>query len=230
MEKFLNLVRSNNMVQAVLCIAFGLFLMIYPSITVQGVILLFGVALAVMGAAGLVSYFRQRSVRYRDSGTLMSAVFYVIIALIAFIFPKVIAGFFSVVLGVVLILLAIVNVVRAFGLRAFGSGIWIAVLATAVLVGIGGVLIVVNPWGASMTFVLVLGATFIVNGAVDLFIEPAGFRAGRRLCCGASTSRDSAPLGRPGAVRRGKSRRSGSSTPSAPTRWTRPSFLPMPAH
>lgn len=44
-------------------------------------------------------------------------------------------------------------------------------LATAVLVGIGGVLIVVNPWGASMTFVLVLGATFIVNGAVDLFIE-----------------------------------------------------------
>ena len=170
MEKFLNLVRSNNMAEAVLCIAFGLFLMIYPSITVQGIILLFGVALAVMGAV-VVSYFRQRSVRYRDSGTLMSAVFYVIIALIAFIFPKVIAGFFSVVLGVVLILLAIVNVVRAFGLRAFGSSIWIAVLATAVLVGIGGVLIVVNPWGASMTFVLVLGATFIVNGAVDLFIE-----------------------------------------------------------
>lgn len=171
MEKFLKLVRSNNMVQAVLCIAFGLFLMIYPSITVQGIIMLFGVALAVMGAAGLLSYFRQRSVRYRDPGILMSSVFYIIIALIAFIFPKVIAGFFSAVLGVVLILLAIVNVVRAFGLRAFGSGIWIAVLAAAVLVGIGGVLIVVNPWGASMTFVLVLGATFIVNGAVDLFIE-----------------------------------------------------------
>ena len=168
MEKFLNVVRSNNMVQAVLCIAFGLFLMIYPSITVQGIIMLFGVALALMGAAGLLSYFRQRSVRYRDSGTLMAAVFYVIIAIIAFVFPKVIAGFFSVVLGVVLILLAIVNVVRAFGLRAFGSSIWIAVLAA---VGIGGVLIVVNPWGASMTFVLVLGATFVANGAVDLFIE-----------------------------------------------------------
>lgn len=171
MEKFLNVVRSNNMVQAVLCIAFGLFLMIYPSITVQGIIMLFGVALALMGAAGLLSYFRQRSVRYRDSGTLMAAVFYVIIAISAFVFPKVIAGFFSVVLGVVLILLAIVNVVRAFGLRAFGSSIWIAVLAAAVAVGIGGVLIVVNPWGASMTFVLVLGATFVANGAVDLFIE-----------------------------------------------------------
>lgn len=171
MEKILDLVRSNNLVQAVLCIAFGLFLMIYPSITIQGIIMLFGVALALMGAAGLVSYFRQKSVRYRNTGTLMGAVFYLIIALIAFVFPKVIAGFFSVVLGVVLILFAIVNVVRALGLRAFGGSIWIAVLVAAVIVGVGGVLIVVSPWGASMTFVLVLGAAFIANGAVDLFIE-----------------------------------------------------------
>ena len=51
--------------------------------------------------------------------------------------------------------------------------IWIliAVAVAAVIVGVGGVLIVVNPWGASMTFVLVLGAAFIANGAVDLFIE-----------------------------------------------------------
>lgn len=171
MEKFLHWVRSNNMAQAVLCIAFGLFLMVYPSITIQGIIMLFGVALALLGVAGLVSYFRARGARYRDSGTLMAAVFYLIIALIAFVFPKVIAGFFSVVLGVVLILCAIVNVVRAFSLRDFGSSIWIAVLVVSVLVGVGGVLIVVNPWGASMTFVLVLGAVFIVNGAVDLFIE-----------------------------------------------------------
>ena len=108
MEKFFGIVRSNNLVQAVLCIAFGLFLMIYPSITIQGIIMLFGVALALMGLAGLASYFRQRSVRYRNTGTLMTAVFYLIIALIAFVFPKVIAGFFSVVLGVVLILRAIV--------------------------------------------------------------------------------------------------------------------------
>lgn len=171
MEKFLNVVRSNNLVQAVLCIAFGLFLMVYPSITIQGIIMLFGVVLALMGLAGLASYFRQRSVRYRDTGVLMAAVFYLIIALIAFVFPKVIAGFFSVVLGMVLILFSIVNVVRAVGLRSFGSGIWVAVLATAAVVGVGGVLIVVNPWGASMTFVLVLGAAFIANGAVDLFIE-----------------------------------------------------------
>ncbi|MEC4176547.1 DUF308 domain-containing protein [Adlercreutzia sp. R7] len=171
MEKFLDVVRSNNLVQAVLCIAFGLFLMIYPSITIQGIIMLFGVALALMGVAGVASYFRQRSVRYRNPGTLMSAAFYLIIALIAFVFPKVIAGFFSVVLGVVLILCAIVNVVRAFALRNFGSSIWIAVLVAAVVVGVGGVLIVVNPWGASMTFVLVLGGAFIANGAVDLFIE-----------------------------------------------------------
>lgn len=171
MERFLNIVRSNNLVQAILCIGFGLFLMIYPSITVNGIIMLFAVAMALTGAASVISYARPKSVRYRDMGVLATGIFYLIVAVIAFIFPKVIAGFFSVVLGLVLILCALVNLVRAFDLRRFGGSIWIAVLVVSVIVGIGGVLIVVNPWGASMTFVLVLGATFVINGAVDLFIE-----------------------------------------------------------
>ena len=171
MERFLNIVRSNNLVQAVLCIAFGLFLMLYPSITIHGIIMLFGVAMTLMGVGSLASYFRQRSARYHDMGMLMTGVFYLIVAAIAFIFPKALASFFSVVLGLVLILCAIVNLVRAFDLRRYGSGVWIAVLAAALLVGAGGVLVVVNPFGATMTFVLVLGAVFIVNGAVDLFIE-----------------------------------------------------------
>ena len=171
MERFLGIVRSNNMVQAVLCIGFGLFLMIYPSITVQGMIILFGVAMAIVGLGSLFPYLMKNSTRYRDTGLLMTSVFYLIIAVIAFAFPKVVASFFSVVLGIVLILCAIVNLVRAIDLRKYGSQIWIAVLAAAVVVGVGGVLIVVNPFGATMTFVLVLGGVFIVNGAVDLFIE-----------------------------------------------------------
>lgn len=171
MERFLNIVRSNSMVQAALCIGFGLFLMIYPSMTVQGIIILFGVAMALMGVGTLAPYFRQRSARYRDTGLLMVGGFYIIIAIIAFAFPKVVAGFFSVVLGVVLILCALVNLVRAFDLRKYGSQVWLAVLVGALLVGVGGVLIVVNPFGATMTFVLVLGGVFIVNGAVDLLIE-----------------------------------------------------------
>lgn len=171
MERFLNIVRSNNLVQAVLCIAFGLFLMLYPSITIHGIIMLFGVAMTLMGVGSLASYFRQRSARYHDMGMLMTGVFYLIVAAIAFLFPKALASFFSVVLGLVLILCAIVNLVRAFDLRRYGSGVWIAVLAAALLVGAGGVLVVVNPFGATMTFVLVLGGVFVLNGAMDLFIE-----------------------------------------------------------
>lgn len=171
MESFLNLVRSNNLVQAVACIAFGLFLMIYPSITVGGIILLFGVAMAFMGVGSLASYFRPRGARYRNSGTLMAGAFYLIVAVIAFVFPHVLAGFFSVILGLVLILCAIVNLVRAFNMRQYGGSVWIAVLVASLLVGAGGVLVVVNPFGATMAFVLVLGGVVLLNGLMDLFIE-----------------------------------------------------------
>ena len=191
MESFLNLVRSNNMVQAIVCIAFGLFLMIYPSITVGGIILLFGVSMAFMGLGSIASYFRRRGTPYRSSGTLMAGIFYLIVAVIAFVFPHVLAGFFSVLLGLVLVLCAIVNAVQALGMRRYGGNVWIAVLVVSLLVGIGGVLIVVNPFGATMAFVLLLGGVVLLNGMMGLFIEwyardtekkdvPVPARGGRR--------------------------------------------------
>ncbi len=170
MEKFLNAVRSSNLVQALLCIAFGLFLMFCPSLTVRGIITAFGAILAVAGAVSLVMYFRQRGVR-RDVGSLSTGILCLMIALLAFAFPRVIAGFFSLAFGVILMLCALVNMVRAFGLRAFGGGIWIVVLVVSLLVGVGGLLVVVNPFRATLTFVFMLGAIFVANGAVDLFIE-----------------------------------------------------------
>ena len=171
MESFLNLVRSNNLIQAVGCIAFGLFLMIYPSITINGIIMLFGVAMALMGVGSAASYFRPRSARYRSSGVLMTGIFYLIVAVIAFVFPHVLASVFSVILGLLLILCAIVNVVRAIGMRQYGGSVWIAVLVVSLLVGVGGVLVVTSPFGATMTFVLIMGGVVLLNGMVDLFVE-----------------------------------------------------------
>ena len=101
----------------------------------------------------------------------MGAVFYLIIALIAFVFPKVIAGFFSVVLGIVLALCGIVSAVRALELRQYPDYSWVVALVVGVLVAIGGVVIIVNPFESTVTFVLVLGVALLVNGIGELFIE-----------------------------------------------------------
>ena len=147
--------------------------MIYPSITVQGIICCSGVALAVMGAVGLCRTSVSSAVVAPPRPAPLCRRCSTSSSLIAFIFPKVIAGFFSVVLGVVLILLRYRE--RGARLRAarFRQQYLDCRAGDGGVGGIGGVLIVVNRVGRPMTFVQAAGATFIVNGAVDLFIELA---------------------------------------------------------
>lgn len=171
MESFVKMVQSNILVQAVLFLALGLFLVFMPGVTVTTVICLMGALLAVSGAASLFAYFRAHGPHTREPGVLMTGVFLLVCALIVFLFPQVIAGFFSVALGVVLVLCGVVNAVRSLELRGLDGYSWIIALVVSVLIAIGGVVIIWNPFDSTVTFVMALGILLAVNGGADLLIE-----------------------------------------------------------
>ncbi|MCI9129817.1 MAG: hypothetical protein HFJ65_05880 [Eggerthellaceae bacterium] len=171
MEGFVNVVRSNMMVQGVVCIALGAFLMFWPDATIITVIYLMGLIFALTGAASLVGYFRQKSSHYRAPAVLTTGVFFLVLALIVFIFPAVIASFASVALGVVLALAGVVSAVRSFELRSLHGPVWIIMLAVSALVAIGGIVIIANPFETTSLFVFMIGAVLLVNGIADVVIE-----------------------------------------------------------
>ena len=153
MNSFLNTIRSNTLAQAVVSLLFGLFRLVWPGATVITVVYLLAAWLAVSGIASLVG------------------VFYLVLALIVFIFPEPIASVGAVVLGVVLVLCGVVSLVRALELKPLGGYQWILGAILSALVAIGGVLIITNPFGATSAFVMVLGIVLIVNGAVNLYVS-----------------------------------------------------------
>ena len=171
MNSFLNTIRSNTLAQAVVSLLFGLFLLVWPGATIITVVYLMAAWLAVSGIASLVSYFRDKSDRYRNGSVLAVGVFYLVLALIVFIFPEPIASVGAVVLGVVLVLCGVVSLVRALELKPLGGYQWILGTILSALVAIGGVLIITNPFGATSAFVMVLGIVLIVNGAVNLYVS-----------------------------------------------------------
>lgn len=170
MSSFMNIVKSNIVAQAVLSIVVGLLLMFWPGITIVTVLYLVGVIFAVMAISSLITYFRAAEAS-RDTGVLATGVFFAIIALIVFIFPQVIAGFFSLVLGVILVLCGVVNAVRSMELRAFGHSSWIVALVVSIIIAIGGIVIIANPFETTSLFVFALGTIIFANGIIDLVID-----------------------------------------------------------
>lgn len=171
MESVFKALRSNMFVQAILFILLGLFLILWPGVTVVTVIYLFGALFALSGVASLISYARQKSVDYHSPSVLTTGVLCLLIALVAFVFPGAVASFFSIVAGIILALCGIVCAVRSLELRQFQDNSWIAGLVIGILVAIGGIVVIVNPFGSASTFILVLGVIMLVNGACQLFME-----------------------------------------------------------
>lgn len=180
MESFMNMVKSNMLAQGIVCVLLGLFLMFWPGVTVITVIYLLGAFFALSGISSLVAYFRQSGDRYRSPAVLTTAVFFLVLALIVFIFPGVIASFSSVVLGIVLALAGIVSAVRSVELRELRGPAWIIMLVISIVVAIGGIVIIANPFETTALFVFVIGLVLFVNGAADIVIEVMFKKASRR--------------------------------------------------
>lgn len=170
MNSFLDIVKSNIIAQAVLSIIVGLLLMFWPGITIVTVLYLVGIIFAIMGISSLISYFKALE-SARITGMLATGVFFCVLALIVFLFPQVIAGFFSVILGIILVICGAVNAVRAMELKSYGGNSWIASIILSVLIAIGGVVIIANPFQTTALLVFVLGLIIASNGIVDLIIE-----------------------------------------------------------
>ena len=171
MKSFLDALRSNMLAQAITSIALGIFLAFWPGITVITVVYLLALYLAVSGIASLVAYFRSSGARYRSAGVLANAVLLLVLALLVFLFPEAVGGFFSLILGILLTIGGIVNAVRSVELRAYRGSTWVVTLILSAVIAIGGLVIIVNPFATTAAFVLVLGVLLIVKGVADLVIE-----------------------------------------------------------
>lgn len=170
MDSFLNIVKSNIIVQAVLSIIVGLLLMFWPGITIVTVLYLVGFIFAIMGIASLINYFKAPE-SARITGMLATGVFFCVLALIVFFFPQVIAGFFSVILGIILVICGAVSAARSMELKRYGGNSWIASIILSVLIAIGGVVIIANPFQTTALLVFALGLIIASNGIVDLIID-----------------------------------------------------------
>lgn len=170
MDSFLEILKSNIIAQAIVSIVVGLLLMFWPGITVITVLYLVGIIFAIMGISSLVSYFKA-SESARPTGVLVTGVFFCLIALIVFLFPQAIAGFFSVILGIILVICGVVNAVRSMELKRYGHDSWIFSIILSALIAIGGIVIIANPFETTSLLVFVLGLIIASNGIVDLIIE-----------------------------------------------------------
>ncbi len=154
---------------AIFSILLGLVLVIWPDATKMAVSYLIGAALVVLGVIQVVRYFvyevRLDLFRY----DFVSGLILLGVGVFLLMRPEIIVGFLPVLLGMAIVIDGAVKIQQSMDLLRVGYRHWWLVLLLAVLALAAGVVLLVNPFEAASTLVLMIGIVLIYDGVTDLW-------------------------------------------------------------
>ena len=154
---------------AIFSILLGLVLVIWPDATKMAVSYLIGAALVVLGVIQVVRYFvyevRLDLFRY----DFVSGLILLGVGVFLLMRPEIIVGFLPVLLGMAIVIDGAVKIQQSMDLLRVGYRHWWLVLLLAVLALAAGVVLLVNPFEAASTLVLMIGIVLIYVGVTDLW-------------------------------------------------------------
>ena len=165
----LRYVKSGTMLLSIAYIVIGMLLLIMPEASLLWICNAFGVVVLVTGIVCLIQYARIRGTGFTAPFMLVGGV---ITAGLGIFFtlakPQVVASFLPVVFGIFIVVDGVSRVGTAIDLaKRKGQKWWMLLLLSIVSVGLG-VLLLLHPFDAAVSVVMLCGILLIVEGALNL--------------------------------------------------------------
>lgn len=170
MNEFLKGLKVNYTVSALVCVALGLVLLIWPGTTTQVVCMVLGAALVVYGVLQIVFYLANKDRNIAMQGMMVFGIVVAVLGVWILLKPEMIIMAVPVIVGVLIMIHGIHNVVQAIALKKDGyTNWWVAFLLGAITV-VFGVVLICNPFTVVDTVVRLIGAFLIYDGLSDIWI------------------------------------------------------------
>ena len=151
-------------------IAVGIILISHPGITGILICRAAGGLALLLGGFRVFTALRARGADWFFQLDLIVGVLLLAFGIFALAQPRVVLSVLPVILGVYLVTECVGKIQRALLLKRSGYPRWWTVLSLGPLTGLLGVLLIVNPFQAVETSLMILGVSLVVNGASDLWI------------------------------------------------------------
>ena len=165
MKDFFKRVKADAIMSAVLCIALGVVLIVWPGETINIVCKVLAAGLIILGGVELFSYITNRN-GYMFTGILGLIV--LIVGVWIFLKPSSIVSLVPIVIGVILAVHGVQDVKMALESKNGGYDRWWIMLIIAIISIAFGVLCIVNAFGMVNLAMQFVGAALFYDGISDL--------------------------------------------------------------
>ena len=164
----LRYVKSGMMLLSIAYIVIGMMLLIMPQTSLLWICYAFGAVVLITGIVCLIQYARIRGTGFTAPFMLVGGVITAGLGIFTLAKPQVVASFLPVVFGIFIVVDGLSRIGSAIDLaKRKGQKWWVLLLLSIVSVALG-ILLVLHPFGAAVSIVMVCGILLIVEGAMNL--------------------------------------------------------------
>lgn len=164
----LRYIKSGMMLLSIAYIIIGMMLLIMPQTSLLWICYAFGAVVLVTGIVCLIQYARIRGTGFTAPFMLVGGVITAGLGIFTLAKPQVVASFLPVVFGIFILVDGLSRVGTAIDLaKRKGQKWWVLLLLSVVSVALG-VLLVLHPFDAAVSVVMVCGILLIVEGSLNL--------------------------------------------------------------
>ncbi len=187
MEKILRKIKTNVIFSSILCILLGLVLFIWPGLSIRIVCIAIGVVLCITGISRLYEFFFAKDGSLFSQLNLILGIVITLMGVWICLEPESLIALVPILVGIIVLLHGIHDLQQSFDLRRNGYGKWWLALILALVTLVLGVILIIDPFAAMDTLVMVIGIFLIYDGVSDIWIVSRISYAAKRLGQDANT-------------------------------------------
>lgn len=167
-NKRLRFAKIGYIVLSVLICLLGLTLVAVPDFSVSLLCWLGGILLTAFGCIRIVGYFSRDLYRLAFQYDLAFGILMIILGLVLILRTDAMVHILCLLLGLSVLADALLKVQIAIDARAFGIRRWWMILATAVVTGSVGLLLLLRPAAGAQVIMVLMGISFLGEGLMNL--------------------------------------------------------------
>lgn len=170
MERILKKIKTNVMVSALICIALGVVLVVWPGLSVKVVCMAIGVVLVINGISRLINFIFGRDGSIFSQMNLIMGIIITVIGGWILVQPGTIIAMIPILVGIIIVIHGINNLQQTVNLcQSRYDKWWVALLLALFTIGFG-ILLIFNPFAAVDTLIRFIGIFLVYDGASDIWI------------------------------------------------------------
>lgn len=154
---------KTSIATSILLIIFSMFLIFKPEASLNFIVIVIGVFMALVGIIHMISYFTSNKEFKAMSTELIEGTLYAIIGLFLIFKPNILNEFLAIIVGAWLVIQFIIKFQFAFNLKSVASPTWSIMLISSLLHLVFGLVMLLNPFASIVAVTTIAGLILLVT-------------------------------------------------------------------